>query len=68
MTAISTFTASEAGAFDYIVKDQLTPTRAERTIRFACAFAATRRSLVKRAEILQTTLNNISGQGLVLKT
>ena len=60
-------TASEAGAFDYIVKDELTPTRAERTIRFACAFAATRRSLIKRTEGLQAALDNVAGRGLVLK-
>ena len=60
-------TACEAGAFDYIVKDEFTPANAERTIRFALAFEATRRSLAKRADVLQTTLDSITGRGTVLK-
>ena len=60
-------TASEAGAFDYIVKDCFTSAIGERTIRFALAFEVTRQSLAKRAEVLQATLENVTGRGMVVK-
>ena len=55
--------ASEAGASDYLTKDELAPAVVERAIRFARANAATRRSLAERSGLLQTTLDN-SGSGL----
>lgn len=55
--------ASEAGASDYLNKDELAPAVVERAIRFACANAATQRSLAERSGLLQTTLDNI-GSGL----
>ena len=55
--------ASNAGAVDYLNKDDLDPAMVERTIRFACANAATLRSLAERSSLLQTTLDNI-GSGL----
>jgi signal transduction histidine kinase len=55
--------ASEAGASDYLNKRDLAPAVVEHTIRFACANAATQRSLAERGGLLQTTLDNI-GSGL----
>ena len=55
--------ASEAGASDYLHKDDLAPAVVERTIRFACANAANQRSLAEQSGFLQTTLDN-SGSGL----
>ncbi len=55
--------ASEAGASDYLNKDELTPSVVERSIRFACANAANRRSLAEWGSLLQTTLDN-TGSGV----
>ena len=55
--------ASEAGASDYLNKDELTPSVVERSIRYACANAANRRSLAEWGSLLQTTLDN-TGSGL----
>ncbi len=55
--------ASEAGASDYLNKDELTPSVVERSIRYACANAANRRSLAEWGSLLQTTLDN-TGAGV----
>ena len=55
--------ASEAGASDYLNKDELTPAVVERSIRYACANAANRRSLAEWGSLLQTTLDN-TGSGV----
>ena len=55
--------ASEAGASDYLNKAELTPSVVERSIRYACANAANRRSLAEWGSLLQTTLDN-TGSGV----
>ncbi len=52
--------ASEAGAADYLKKSELSPALVERTIRFACANAATQRSLAERSGQLQKALDDLS--------
>lgn len=59
-------TASEAGAFDFLVKDELTPAKIERTIRFACAIAGTKRSLLRRTSVLQATLDDLNEREAML--
>lgn len=55
--------ASEAGAFDYLNKDELTPGLVERTIRFAYAAAQSQKSLAEQSALLQATLDN-TGSGI----
>ena len=59
--------ASEAGAADYLNKSELTPQLVERTIRFACANAATQKSLADRSSMLQIALDDLSNRETLLE-
>ena len=57
------FAAMEAGAADYLEKDNLTPQLLERSIRYAVSAAQARTALLEKSVLLRTTLDN-TGSGI----
>jgi PAS domain S-box-containing protein len=57
------FAAMEAGAVDYLEKDNLTPQLLERSIRYAVSAAQARQALLEKSVLLRTTLDN-TGSGI----
>jgi PAS domain S-box-containing protein len=59
------FAAMEAGAADYLEKDNLTPQLLERSIRYAVSAAQARTALLEKSVLLRTTLDN-TGSGIAV--
>jgi PAS domain S-box-containing protein len=59
------FAAMEAGAADYLEKDNLTPQLLERSIRYAVSAAQAREALLEKSALLRTTLDN-TGSGIAV--
>ncbi|UCH72778.1 MAG: PAS-domain containing protein [Rhodospirillales bacterium] len=57
------YAAMQAGAADYLEKDNLTPQLLERSIRYAVSAAQARKALLEKSVLLRTTLDN-TGTGI----